>query len=357
MNVKSLTSQELCRLSGAAAELYRITNRGELMQKLSLLANDVVDAYHAVAWDIDFASMAQTTSYASAESAAIVQKSWPIYTHFCERYPQFGQAITNHCIKGKVYRATELLPPSFVERIGFMDEYARPNGCEFQVGYFFKQHGSRVAFVNCNRNGRNFTARDVAMMEFLAPHFQAAYENANAFEAKNEALERARAVRDSLPVESLWLDDNLNVQEATPGVAPLIREFFHQPFSTQRLPEKMLKWLRASASLTRPITPLIVRGADALLRMRFYPQRLAGLGLLTLTRCVTTPTLEQLEPLGLTRRESEILLWVSQAKTNDEIGIILGISGLTVKKHVENISAKLGVNSRVALATIPLSDL
>ena len=55
-----------------------------------------------------------------------------------------------------------------------------------------------------------------------------------------------------------------------------------------------------------------------------------------------------LEKLGLSVREAEILLWIAQGKTNFETGIILGISSATVKKHLEHIYTKLGVEGRNA---------
>ncbi len=51
---------------------------------------------------------------------------------------------------------------------------------------------------------------------------------------------------------------------------------------------------------------------------------------------------------GLTSRESEILDWVVQGKTNPEIGTILGISSRTVQKHLERIYRRLGVENRHA---------
>jgi DNA-binding NarL/FixJ family response regulator len=51
-------------------------------------------------------------------------------------------------------------------------------------------------------------------------------------------------------------------------------------------------------------------------------------------------------PLGLTPREAEVLLWIAQGKGNAEISIILGTSEHTVKKHVQNIFEKLGVDNR-----------
>lgn len=46
------------------------------------------------------------------------------------------------------------------------------------------------------------------------------------------------------------------------------------------------------------------------------------------------------------RREMEILHWVREGKSNDEVGQILGISGLTVKNHLQRIYKTLGVSNR-----------
>lgn len=48
----------------------------------------------------------------------------------------------------------------------------------------------------------------------------------------------------------------------------------------------------------------------------------------------------------LTRREQEVLKWVYLGKSNIEIGIILGISSLTVKNHVQEILRRLDVQNR-----------
>ncbi len=50
--------------------------------------------------------------------------------------------------------------------------------------------------------------------------------------------------------------------------------------------------------------------------------------------------------LGLTRREVEVLTWVTDGKTNAEIGLILGTSPRTVQKHLEHVFEKLGVETR-----------
>jgi len=57
---------------------------------------------------------------------------------------------------------------------------------------------------------------------------------------------------------------------------------------------------------------------------------------------------EPLYTLGLTPRVAEVLLWVAQGKTNADIGVILGISESTVKKHLLDIFEQLGVETRSA---------
>lgn len=54
----------------------------------------------------------------------------------------------------------------------------------------------------------------------------------------------------------------------------------------------------------------------------------------------------------LTHREMDVLRLVVEAKTNGEIGMLLGISEKTVEKHLDTIFRKLGVASRVEAAVL-----
>lgn len=53
---------------------------------------------------------------------------------------------------------------------------------------------------------------------------------------------------------------------------------------------------------------------------------------------------------SLTRRESEVLFWLGEGKSNREIAEILGVAPATVGKHLERIYPKLGVENRTAAA-------
>jgi transcriptional regulator EpsA len=49
---------------------------------------------------------------------------------------------------------------------------------------------------------------------------------------------------------------------------------------------------------------------------------------------------------ALSARETEIVGWLREGKSNDEMGQILGISALTVKNHLQRIYRALGVSNR-----------
>jgi DNA-binding NarL/FixJ family response regulator len=66
---------------------------------------------------------------------------------------------------------------------------------------------------------------------------------------------------------------------------------------------------------------------------------------------------EPLVKLGLTPRAAEALLWLAQGKTNSDIATILGITESTVKKHVQEIFEKLGVETRGAATVRALEVL
>jgi DNA-binding NarL/FixJ family response regulator len=56
--------------------------------------------------------------------------------------------------------------------------------------------------------------------------------------------------------------------------------------------------------------------------------------------------------LGLTPREAEVLYWIAEGKTSPEIAIIIGAAPTTIKKHVNHILDKLGVENRLSAALL-----
>ncbi|MBA1324601.1 helix-turn-helix domain-containing protein [Pseudomonas plecoglossicida] len=65
-----------------------------------------------------------------------------------------------------------------------------------------------------------------------------------------------------------------------------------------------------------------------------------------ITRSNDAPGNEQ--PIYLTPREHQVLLWCAYGKTSWEIGQIIGCKEVTVNFHVGNILSKFAVSNRVS---------
>lgn len=113
--------------------------------------------------------------------------------------------------------------------------------------------------------------------------------------------------------------------------------------------------LGADDYLVKPVDPADFLSAVSA-RLRRAEAAGAGAGSAGGKKTGGEPKPEQLEPLGLTPREAEVLFWVAQGKTNPEIATILGIGLTTVKKHLEATFAKLGVENRTSAAAMALEN-
>ena len=148
---------------------------------------------------------------------------------------------------------------------------------------------------------------------------------------------------------------------------PLARQLMHEYFGAApaQIPEPVLEWLRcesAGAAEGREPRPLPVERASGAERRQlvFALQQRTGDGdLLIVMREVSDAAIvdAMVQAFRLTLREAEVLYWVAKGKTNRDIGDILGSSPATVKKHLERVYVKLGVETRTAAASVAATRL
>jgi CheY-like chemotaxis protein/DNA-binding CsgD family transcriptional regulator len=127
--------------------------------------------------------------------------------------------------------------------------------------------------------------------------------------------------------------------------------------ATERLPAVLVNWLLGSAAAgeSRPHT-LAREGRQLVASLQ--GRTVDDDWLVVLREVDDADTVQALvRAFGLTLRESEVLYWVAKGKTNRDIGDILGASPATVKKHLERIHDKLGVETRTAAAALALQKV
>ncbi|MEO5661059.1 MAG: response regulator [Polaromonas sp.] len=141
---------------------------------------------------------------------------------------------------------------------------------------------------------------------------------------------------------------------------PLARELLMRYYGTTapQTPAPVLDWLRRHlADAERQIEPpcLTVESGPRRLTLRLHQQTgdsdSGGDWLIVMREISDAAVVEAIAlSFKLTAREAEVLYWVVKGKVNRDIGDILGASPATIKKHLERVYAKLGVETRTAAA-------
>ncbi|WP_280154665.1 response regulator [Piscinibacter sp. XHJ-5] len=143
---------------------------------------------------------------------------------------------------------------------------------------------------------------------------------------------------------------------------PLARKLLQQYFGADDpAPPQLLRWLQVQSALAAqghaPRPMALVREARQLVIS--LQERTSDEDWLIVMREVSDTAVVEamMQNFRLTLREAEVLYWVAKGKTNRDIGDILGSSPATVKKHLEHVYEKLGVETRTAAANLAMNKL
>jgi DNA-binding NarL/FixJ family response regulator len=177
---------------------------------------------------------------------------------------------------------------------------------------------------------RDFNERDRSMLELLRPHLCCAERQARMRRLVTAALAALEKGDDRTP--AVVLLGHGDIEFASPRARQLLEAYFGRVEPV--LPEELQIWLRDATARYKPYGKA---RAGRRLEVNVDPRNRSVL-LLD----------EKPNVVPLTPREWDVIRCVGAGMSNIEIGRFLCVTPGTVRKHLENIYAKLGVGSRTA---------
>ncbi len=279
-----------------------------------------------------------------------IQQSWE---HVMHEHP-----VLIHCQSTgdlHAYRISDFYSRPQYHSLALYQEYYRKVDIEDVLCIGLHVSGPIVIGCGLHRIAPNFTPRDCHILDLVGQHMTQAWRNASALSRLQERINAVDRAAEALDAGVVTLGPGGEARLVTPPARALLNEFFADGSKgDHRLPDLVVRWLGehkkqfTPGTIPDPLTPLVIERPQGRLLVRLLIGSEGDLLLLQAVREISDAACGHL--MGLTPREAEILGWVAKGKTNREIGIILGASPRTVKKHLEHVFIKLGVETRTAAA-------
>ena len=232
----------------------------------------------------------------------------------------------------------------------------RPHKLRFNIGTLvtLSEDNHILMVLGISRGNRDFSERDRTLVKLLRPHLLQAYGNAQIVTAMERRMAGLSKAMDQLEQAIAQVDQKGKIIWATGKAQTLLQKIGKTSKSqSPRVPPTIWSWMQPSFTqgsnapdIPQALAPLEIKTASSCVRLRMIPE--GETVLLFLEEHHSRLPIEHLRQLGLSSRETEVLGWVVNGKSNPEIAEILGIGIRTVKTHLERIYDKLGVDHRYA---------
>lgn len=251
---------------------------------------------------------------------------------------------------GRALRITDFVSQGQFRQTGVYAEHYRPKRVQYVLATMVPSPGPAIG-IGLHRDAKDFTDDERLLLGLLRPHLIQGWRNARLAGRLEREAQAAQALVASHP-DVVVLDR----RGAPVFVGERARSLFETHYGgvgPAGVPDEVLRWARAAASgldtardeVPSQVLPLTHETRDGRLTVRIFVN---GAGATLAVHERREPDLDDRRPRGLTRRESEVLTWVAEGKTNRDIAMLLDCRPKTVEKHLEHIYAKLDVPNRAA---------
>jgi DNA-binding CsgD family transcriptional regulator len=279
-------------------------------------------------------------------------------------FPESGAAMARylhqHPIVTHIRRTGDIRPTKLsdfltqpqLRKLALYNELFRKIDIEHLTAFSLNTGRRHMVGMALGRPRNDFNEDERQLLKLLQPHLLQSWRNAQAATRLLGKLKALDYVAEHAEEGAALANADGSLEWCNQTARRLLAAYFEK--YDGQLAEELCGWVQQEAAklagrndLPAPARPYAKRRGRSALVVRIVPSDSRYLLILNEHRsALTSPTPND----RLTARENEILHWVALGKTNAEAAAILGLSALTVKKHLEHIYAKLGVVSRTAAA-------
>lgn len=347
------------KLSRALKELYAPADPHSLRRRAAHLVRDLIPAEVVRYAELREDGDGFENEYCTGRREDF-ERFRPFFNAHIEEHPVVNFYRRNR--QSRVLRISDLVGQRAFKKTAIYNEFYRRIGINHQLTTALFSRDGRCREIILDREKRDFTRRDVQVLELFTPHLDQAFASAayrNVLKAENRRLKNSlestgegfllvdthgRIIYRS-PKSDALLKRSSEVNKRRPGMlSPRLDAFLDRMIFREANP------LSNGNVASRLV--LDHAGGRIIVRFSALPHTNGSRRefLLILKEAGIADGSEALRSLGLTKRQAEILRLIARGNADADIGGALGISPRTVEKHLENVYAKLAVDNRVDAA-------
>lgn len=250
---------------------------------------------------------------------------------------------------GSAHQISDFLSRREFHKLDLYQECFRKMGVENQMAVTANAPRDIVIGIALNRSGSRFSESDRLIVNMFRPHLVRAYLNLVELSHLQHIAEGLTAALDDGGIPTILRSQRGVVLRVSDRARKLLVDYLGWK-GGRTLPAQLELWVRSR--LESPNAPQAFQfstskgqlSASLSDRLEFH------YSIITIHEDWRSLDKHNFEQLGLTSRENDVLAWVVEGKSNQEIAVILGLSSLTVKTHLQSILKKMKVENRTTAA-------
>jgi DNA-binding CsgD family transcriptional regulator len=294
--------------------------------------------------EVDLLEPQKTLAILKPDSQSFFETLFPRFQQLAHQHPLVVRQLQSENFP--VHKISDFLTQEAYHELDLYRDVYRPMGVEFQIAATIRLSPSLVTAFALARHERDYSEQDRAILELLRPHLVVAFNNLSLHATREIRLRDSEIALSELSSATLVVNSRGRILYHTGPCRQWVGVT-----DPGRLPEQLLHWMKRTVAAGNR-EPLSWKSDSGEIEIRAVPTSSPERHLLVLSKKEPRP-IGSRSPAAeaLSRRQFEVARWIREGKTNADIARILGISPRTVQKHVEHIFEKLGVETRVAVAT------